>query len=301
MAKDEAPLETEELVSRPRVSVPVEYNTRDLLLYSVGIGSTDPRFTYELSPDFAAFPTYPICFTFKGDSFDAVPFPPPVMRNFSFPPLRGIRVGLDAEKYIEKVEELPRNGARLNLVGGLVGVHKKGSGALVEHAFDVVDESGKVYYKIISGSFQVGAQNFKDSGVTHSRSVPPPSGSPTASVEVPTNAHIASIFRLSGDYNPLHVDATTAKMGGFEQPILHGLCTLGHTTRAVLETVAGGDQRLFKSVQMRFASPVIPGQTLLVEMWRKAPTEVIFRTLVKETGKVCISNGLMQLHPTANL
>merc|ERR1719203_2193248 len=114
----------EALVSKPRISVDVEYNKRDLLLYSIGIGSTDPRYVYEHDPNFAAFPTYPICLTFKGDSYDALSFPPPVMSNFPGPKLQGVKVGLDAEKYIEKVNELPKDGAKLKLVGGLIGTHK---------------------------------------------------------------------------------------------------------------------------------------------------------------------------------
>merc|ERR1719150_2201932 len=98
-----APASPEELVKAPRVAVDVEYNKRDLLLYAVGIGSTDPRYVYEGDPDFGAFPTYPISLTFKGASYDALVFPPPVMANFPGPKLSGVRVGLDAEKYIEKV------------------------------------------------------------------------------------------------------------------------------------------------------------------------------------------------------
>jgi len=271
------------------------------MLYALGIGSTDPRFVYEHDPLFAAFPTYPICLTFKGDSHDALPFPSPAMRSFPFPIFKGFKVGLDAEKMIEKVAELPPRGASLRLVGGVVGVHQKGSGALVESAYDLCDDAGKVYYKIISGSFQVGAHGFKDAGVTHSRNIPPPAGPPTHEVEVPTSRHAANLFRLSGDYNPLHVDPRVAEVGGFDTPILHGLCTLGNTTRAVLDAVAGGDQRRYRSVRMRFKSTVLPGQTLVVRMWQTTPTEVIFETLVKESGQTCISNGKMELTPQASL
>lgn len=296
-----AETETEHLVKAPRVSVPVEYNKRDLLIYAVGIGSTDPRYTYEKHPEFAAFPTYPISLTFKGNASDVVDFPSPAMCGFPSPHLSDVTASLDAEKYIEKLAELPVEGAKLQLVGGLVGVLKKGSGALVEHAYDLVDESGKVYYKMLSSGFNVGAKNFKASGASQLSAVKPPDAKPTFVVWVPTNAQIASIFRLSGDYNPLHMDPEVAKKAEFDQPILHGLCTMGHTVRAVLDAVAGGDHRRYKSIQLRFASPVLPGNTLKVEVWVVSPVEVAFRTTVKETGKVCISNGLMRLNPEAKL
>lgn len=294
-------LDTEEYLKGEKVSQPVQYNTRDLILYALGIGSTDPRFIYEQHPDFAAFPTYPIVLTYKGDSFDVLSFPPPIMMRFPIPPLQGVRVGLDAEKLIEKVAELPKEGANLQLVGKVVGVHQKGKGALVEKEFEVVDDAGKVYYRIIDGSFLVGAKNFKDSGKTYSKAVPPPPGPPAHVVETKTDEHIACLYRLSGDYNPLHIDPQFAKMAGFDKPIIHGLCTLGHTTRALLDTLGNGDQKRFKSVQLRFASPVLPGQTLATEIWEVSPTEFIFQTKVKETGKVCVSNGRFLLTLVAKL
>jgi acyl dehydratase len=295
------PMETTEFTTGPKKSIPVEYNQRDLILYALGVGSADPRYTYENNDDFAAFPTYPIVLTFKGTSFDTLSFPPPAMMEFPIVPLSGVRLGLDAEKLIEKVNELPKEGAKMSLVGSVVGVHKKGSGALMEREFELVDDKGKVYYRIADGMFLVGAKNFKDSGKTFSKNIAPPSSPPTHVVETLTSTQIPSLYRLSGDYNPLHVDDQIAQMGGFERPIIHGQCTMGHATRAVLDTIAGGDQKRFRSVQMRFASPVLPGQTLVTEIWKVSATEFIFQTKVKETDKVCCSNCCMMLNPEAKM
>lgn len=294
-------MDTTEFTSGPKISSQVAYNQRDLIMYALGIGSTDPRYIYENHDEFSAFPTYPIVLLFKGASFDALPFPPPVMMSFPFPPVKGVRVPVDAEKIIEKVADLPKEGATLNLVGRTVGIHQKGKGALVEQEFELVDDSGKVYYRMVSGNFLVGAKEFKDSGKTYSQSIPVPSAAPTHIVETPTNEHIASLYRLSGDYNPLHVDPTFAQFGGFEKPIMHGLCTMGHVVRAILDTVAGGNSKRFQSVQVRFASPVFPGQTLVTEMWRVSATEYIFQTKVKETGKVCVANARLLLTPEGKL
>jgi len=296
-------VETAEYTSAPAVTVPVEYNTRDLIIYALGVGSTDPRFVYENHADFAAFPTYPISLTFKGSSYDVLSFPPEVMGKFPQAALPGMRGVLDAEKYIEKINELPKGGAKLKLVGNTVGVHQKGKNGLVEQEFKLVDESGKEYYRMISGAMMVGANGFKNSGKSYSRDSKPPQGAaPDKSFENATGVHQADIFRLSGDYNPLHIDPTAAKMFGFEQPILHGLCSLGVVSRGLLDNLAGGDQQRFKSIQLRFASPVLPGQTLLTEVWKgDSPTAFIFQTKVKETGKVCVSNGRFELNPAAKL
>jgi acyl dehydratase len=295
-------METSAYTSAPEKSTPVEYNARDLILYALGVGSKDPRFTYENHPDFAAFPTYPIVLFFKGDSFDTCSFPSPTMMAFPSVPLKGVKVGLDAEKIIEKVNELPKEGAKLQLVGSTVGVHKKGSGALVEQELKLQDESGKVYYRLVNGSFLVGAKDFQDSGKTLSQAAAPPKNTPpTLTVEETTSETIPSLYRLSGDYNPLHVDPQFAQMGGFSKPIMHGQCTMGHVARMLMDAVAGGDQKLFKSIQLRFAAPVYPGETLVVEAWKVSPTEYVFQTKVKETGKVCVNNGRLVLSAASKL
>lgn len=298
-----AEVETSEYTSAAKVTSPVEYSTRDLLIYAVGIGSNDPRFVYENHDDFAAFPTYPIVLTFKGDSYDALPFPSPTMMQIPFPTLPGFGgIGLDAEKLIEKVNELPKEGARLKLSGHIAGIHKKGKGALLEKEWEITDDAGKVYYRMIDAAFLLGCKGFKDSGKTFSKSIKVPDGPPKHTVEQVTNENIPNLYRLSGDYNPLHVDPQIAQMGGFERPIMHGQCTLGHATRAVLDAVVGGDAKRFKSVQLRFAAPVLPGQTLVTEIWQGgSPTEIVFQTKIKETGKVCCSNGCLVLTPEGKL
>merc|ERR1711920_919952 len=160
--------------------------------------------------------------------------------------MRGV---LDAEKYIEMINPLPKDGAKLSLVGRCAGVHQKGKNGLVEQEFTIVDETGKEYYKMISGAMMVGANGFKNSGKSYSKDAKPPQTAPTSTFENSTDEHQANLFRLSGDYNPLHVDPQSAKMFGFDKPILHGLCSLGTVSRGLLENLAGGDQKRFKSIQ----------------------------------------------------
>ena len=76
------------------------------------------------------------------------------------------------------------------------------------------------------------------------------------------------LYRLSGDRNPLHSDPAFAAMGGFDRPILHGLCTYGFTGRALLHALCGGDPARFRSMEGRFSSPVMPGEALTIAMWR---------------------------------
>ena len=84
-------------------------------------------------------------------------------------------------------------------------------------------------------------------------------------------------------------------MSGFQRPILHGLCSLGYSARAVLNRFGGGDANRFRDIRLRFSSPVLPGQTLRVEMWDEGGGRVLFQSSVKETGTVCVSNAYVDL------
>ncbi|NXY98520.1 MaoC family dehydratase N-terminal domain-containing protein [Streptomyces sp. BR123] len=79
----------------------------------------------------------------------------------------------------------------------------------------------------------------------------------------------ALLYRLSGDWNPLHADPEFARTAGFDRPILHGLCSYGMTLKAVVDTLLGGDVSLVRAYRTRFAGIVFPGETLRIRMWRE--------------------------------
>lgn len=104
----------------------------------------------------------------------------------------------------------------------------------------------------------------------------------------------ALIYRLSGDYNPIHADPILAQQAGFEKPILHGLCTLGIATRAVLQTCCENKPERLKSLQLRFSSPVYPGETIITEIWRDNKN-ISFRSKVIERDVIVLNNGLAKV------
>jgi acyl dehydratase len=121
-----------------------------------------------------------------------------------------------------------------------------------------------------------------------------PERAPDMSVDIPTRPDQALIYRLSGDRNPLHSDPDIASAAGFPRPILHGLCTYGITCRAVLQTYADYDPAAIKHHAARFSSPVFPGETVSVDLWRDGD-EVSFEARVKDRGVTVIRNGLSRL------
>lgn len=159
------------------------------------------------------------------------------------------------------------------------------------------DENGKLLFKNQSATFVVGAGNFGGKTTASSAVIPAlpvPNRSPDAVVQYSTSFDQAALYRLSGDVNPLHIDPEFAKMGGQSVPIMHGLCTLGFSVRAVLHTFANNDQSLFKAVKARFTKPAIPGQTLKIEMWQNGK-RIHFKTSIAENGLEVISSAYVEL------
>jgi acyl dehydratase len=118
-----------------------------------------------------------------------------------------------------------------------------------------------------------------------------PETAPVKSLDLKTYPNSALIYRLSGDRNPLHADPKAAAAGGFKTPILHGLCTYGVAGRAIIMACCGGDPGRLRSLQVRFSSPVFPGETIRTEMWPDGE-RISFRARVVERDVVVLNNGL---------
>ena len=113
---------------------------------------------------------------------------------------------------------------------------------------------------------------------------------PDCSVKIGIPPRAALIYRLSGDYNPIHVDPVMAGKAGFERPILHGLCILGVATRAILQACCADQPERLKSLKLRFTAPVYAGETLVTDIWQDG-NAVSFRARVAERNAVVLNNG----------
>jgi NAD(P)-dependent dehydrogenase (short-subunit alcohol dehydrogenase family)/acyl dehydratase/putative sterol carrier protein len=272
------------------------YDERDLALYALGVGAaanpldaSELHFTYELGDGFQALPTYgvmPALNAYLNMAKDGKS-------------LQGLNYGLDrvlhGEQYTEILRPLPPH-AKLTHTFRFKAAYDKAPHAVVVMAVDTVDESGeKLAYNEIS-TFVRGAGGWGgDRGPSGDINVPP-AREPDAVIEEKTADNQTLLYRLSGDWNPLHADPAFAKAFGFEKPILHGLCTFGYVGRHVIKSFCGNDGRRFKSIKVRFADSVFPGETLITRMWKESDTRVIVETSVKEWNSVVIRNAAVELY-----
>ncbi len=99
-----------------------------------------------------------------------------------------------------------------------------------------------------------------------------PDRAPDGEIESPTLPRQALLYRLSGDKNPLHCDPDFAKLAGFEQPILHGLCSYGIVCKAIVDHALDGDPTRVAAYRARFRGVFFPGETLVTRYWRDGDT-----------------------------
>lgn len=216
------------------------------------------------------------------------------------PKLDSTRV-LDGERKMTFYKPLPTSseGRKFESRNQVIGVYDKGkSGTVLETQTDIVDaQSNEIYASIVGSAFFVGQGGWGGPKGPKGQNFPPPEGrKPDAVHENQTSEQTAALYRLNGDYNPLHIDPTPGKKMGFGGVIIHGLYSWNVTAHALVKLLGGGDPASIKEYACRFASPVRPGDVVVTEMWRTGNTDsegwedVRFVATVKG-GKVCLSNG----------
>ncbi|KAJ3165401.1 hypothetical protein HDU88_004195 [Geranomyces variabilis] len=277
----------------------VKYNRRDLLIYSAGLNITDLRFAYELDKNFGAFPTYPLVLPLRGKTDDVNSYAE-ASKMQAIPGMPEIDLNrlVHGEQYYELLAPLPVAG-EFDLDSTLVGVWDAGKGMIMDKE-TILKHNGKPLARMISSAFVIGAGGFNGPRKPAPKGVvATPKSQPDFIEETPTYPNQALVYRLSGDYNPLHADPRFGLKLGMKGAFLHGLCTYGISAAAVLKRLGGNDPSVFKSIYGRFASPVYPGETLQTLMWKVGEkdgiTTIAFTTKVKERDLVVISSGTILL------
>lgn len=274
------------LKNRPFPPVEHAYTAKDCMLYALGVGlGGDPldakqlRYLYE--EGLAMLPTMPVVIASPG--------------FWAREPDTGIawKSLLHGEIGLTILKPMPAEGTVIGKTSIEEIVDKgEGRGALIYSKRDIVDKvTGELLAVVTSTTFCRADGGFGGPSIPAPKPHPIPDRAADASCELRTLPQAALIYRLSGDYNPLHADPAVAKVGGFDRPILHGLCSYGVAGHAILRTLCDYDPTRLRRLDARFSSPVFPGETIRTDMWREGPGKAAFRCYVVERNQLVLDNG----------
>ncbi len=186
---------------------------------------------------------------------------------------------------------IPRE-AKLSTTCTVSALWDKGKGALAIYQTKTVDEKNEPLFDTEWQIFYRGEGGFGGERGPDAAVFDPPARAPDATLEMPTQPTQALLYRLaSGDMNPIHSDPEIAAKAKFPKPILHGLCTFAHASRAVVNALCGGDPDRLRHLEGRFSRPVFPGDTIVTEIWRIADAESYYVVKVKERDEVVMTHG----------
>lgn len=296
----------------------VIWNQRDAILYALSIGAhlNNRNMIYEgvenpkLGPappedKFQVFPTFATTLSFKGTETDVFSFAAKFGgedKPAGLPPLDPNTL-VQASQYFEILTPLPPvSGPGWKVQKTIVGAHEAADGVTFDNQLTLVDGSGKVHARMIAQAKYLGG---KINGVPFDavdyktfHKMPPIAtlGRPTWTMKGSTWETQTALFRLNGDYNPLHIEPRIGAQTIYKGVILHGLGMWGITARALVEKLSGNDPSKLHALTALFIGPIIPGDTLHITIWDMGPapdgsaSSIAFEAR-SSSGSLCLGEG----------
>ncbi|MGW7438983.1 MaoC/PaaZ C-terminal domain-containing protein [Streptomyces sp. NPDC054849] len=274
------------LAAAPRLGE-IGWDHKDIQLYHLGLGAGRPandpdELRYTLESKLHVLPSFA---TVAGAGMA-------MLGGLAAP---GIDVDLAAVLHgghsIELHRPIPVKG-RATSSSKVAAVYDKGKAAVIVLRSEVADADGPLWTSdaqiFVRGEGGFGGE--RGPSAKEER----PERAPDRTEERRIREEQALLYRLSGDWNPLHADPEFAKLAGFDQPILHGLCSYGMTLKAVVDTVLGGDVSRVRAYRTRFAGIVFPGETLRIRMWRESGRVLVAVTAVERDDAPVLADTVVE-------
>ncbi|MGW4051083.1 MaoC/PaaZ C-terminal domain-containing protein [Streptomyces sp. NPDC004779] len=262
------PIDPDRAKAAPPVRTEVVWDDRAVRLYHLALGAgvpeTDPRelrYVYEGHEDgLQTLPTFGVVAGGTG--------------GVGFQVFEAPGVDIDLAHVLHGGQEITvhrplPSAARATAVTRLTDVYDKGSAAVLVQESTLLGEDGAPLLTQRNHVFVRGEGGFGGDRGPSDR-LPAPDREPDLLLDVPTLPQQALLYRLTGDWNPLHADPATARRAGYDRPVLHGLCTFGMAVKAVTDHLLDGDAAAVTGCRTRFAGVFLPGETLRLRVWHTA-------------------------------
>ena len=265
-------------------SEPAEFSwtSKDALLYAVSLGAGQDELAFSTENtagvDQQVLPTFPVVLGAGGGGLMSA------IGTFN------MALMVHGQQAVTLHRPIPPAGSA-TVTSKVADMFDKGKAAVVVMVSDV-EMDGEPLYSTRSSMFIRGEGGWGGDRGPSGPQNEPPDRAPDHTITYQTSPDQAFVYRLNGDRNPLHTDPSFAAAGGFDRPILHGLCSYGFTGRGLLHLLCDSDPAKFHHIEGRFASPVLPGEALTINAWETAPGEAVFTTSVGD--RVVIDQGLLR-------
>ncbi|MDY6825287.1 MAG: SDR family NAD(P)-dependent oxidoreductase [Thermodesulfobacteriota bacterium] len=255
-----------------------EYTWKDAVLYALGVGAGFDNLEYCYEKELKVLPSFSIAAIFD------------FLTQIALETELNLAGLLHAEQELIFHKPIPPSGT-LTTEGQIPRIYDKGDkGALIIGESDTYHSNGeKLFTSIITlfarfdGGF--GGENAPKKEVTI------PDRAPDIEAEDQPSPDQPLLYRLSGDVNPLHVDKDFAKMAGFDQPIMHGLCTHGFACRMLIENLIPGEPEKARRMACRFSKTLVPGDPIKLQIWKEGDSKALWRVINAKTGDTVIDLG----------
>jgi len=249
-----------ELVGQELKEIEHPYIWKDVVLYHLGIGAkaTELKYVYEnVQGGIQVIPTFSVIPSLEAMANN-------VVAKLGANPM----MLLHGEQGIFMKKPIPMKGT-FKTTPKVSAIYDKGKGALVVIETTTTDGGGEELFSNYISLFCRGEGNFGGERGPEAENLDPPEGaSPDFEASYTTSEDLAALYRLSGDINPLHIDPNFAKLGGFDRPILHGLCSYGIVCKLLVQGLCGDDPTKVMEYKCRFSKPVMPGDTITAKAWK---------------------------------
>jgi acyl dehydratase len=278
------PIDREKALAATFPPARAAYTRDQVILYHLGIGAgvppTDPgELEYAYEKNLKVLPSFAVVVKLEPE-IDLLSVP-----GLAFNPY----MLLHGEQDLEIHQPLPP--AATDLAGELriADLYDKGKAAVAILEIRVRDGGGEPLFTSRAALFLRGEGGFGGPPGPKAGNQAP-DRAPDGVIETRTFPQQALLYRLNGDKNPLHADPDFARMGGFDRPIIHGLCSYGIACKAIVDGPLEGDVSRVARWEARFAGVAFPGETYLTSYWSE-DGKILVQVKGKERDALVISNA----------